>query len=268
MKREGKIRNDFTNRNSNHSSFRKKQNDQKKLDDGKIRLNKFISNAGMCSRREADKFIEAGVVTVNGIGITEMGHRVSTDDIVKFNGQKIKSETLRYVLLNKPKNYSGRIDSGTQTISVMSLISSACKEQIFPIDKLNKSETGLLIFTNDTTMAKKIGSKNKIIKSIYQLTLNKNLSQNDLEKIREGVFMNGKKNTFNSISYILNKPKNEVGIEHNRGGTKYIKEIFEKLNYKTTKLDRVFFGGLTKKNLPRKHFRNLSQDEINILKRL
>jgi len=268
MKREEKAKNDFKSKTSNQSSFRKKQNAQKNITAGKLRLNKFISNTGICSRREADKFIKAGVVTVNGIGITQMGYRVSPTDVVKFNNQKLKSENLRYVLLNKPKNYSGRIDSGTQTISVMSLISSACKERIYPIDKLNKLETGLLIFTNDTTLAKKLGRKNQIVKSIYQITLNKNLSQIDLEKIREGVFVNGKTNTFDSISYIQNKGKNEIGIEHNRGGTKYVKEIFKKLNYSTIKLDRVFFGGLTKKNLPRKHYRHLSQNEINLLKRL
>ena len=268
MKREGKSKKDFSTKNPTKSSFRTKQNAQKKIDDGKMRLNKFISNAGICSRREADKFIEAGLVTVNGIGVTEMGYRVSSTDIVKFNDQKLKSEALRYVLLNKPKNYSGRIDSGTQTVSVMSLISSACKERVFPIDKLLKTETGLLVFTNDTTLAKKLGSRSQTIKSIYQITLDKNLSQSDLEKIREGVFMNGKTNTFESISYIQSKEKNEIGIEHNRGGIKYIKEIFEKINYNVTKLDRVFFGGLTKKNLPRKQYRHLSQDEINILKRL
>ena len=268
MKREGKSKKDFSPKNPAKSSFRTKQNAQKKIDDDKMRLNKFISNAGICSRREADKFIEAGLVTVNGIGVTEMGYRVSSTDIVKFNDQKLKSEALRYVLLNKPKNYSVRIDSGTQTVSVMSLISSACKERVFPIDKLLKTETGLLVFTNDTTLAKKLGSRSQTIKSIYQITLDKNLSQSDLEKIREGVFMNGKTNTFESISYIQNKEKNEIGIEHNRGGIKYIKEIFEKINYNVTKLDLVFFGGLTKKNLPRKQYRHLSQDEINILKRL
>ena len=161
MKREDKSRANLNPKTINKSSFRKKQDVKKKIDDGKIRLNKFISNTGICSRREADKFIEAGVVTVNGIGVTEMGYRVSTNDVVKFNNQKLKSEALRYVLLNKPKNYSGRIDSGTQTTSVMSLVSSACKEQIYPIDKLHKAETGLLIFTNDTTLAKKIGSSRR-----------------------------------------------------------------------------------------------------------
>ena len=268
MKGEGKSRRDFSKKPNTKSSFRTRQNAKKSTRDGKTRLNKFISNAGICSRREADKFIEAGVVTVNGIGITEMGFRISQTDEVKFNGQRLKSDTPRYVLLNKPKNYSGRIDSATSTISVMQLIKPACKERIYPVDKLNKSETGLLIFTNDTDLAKKLGNRNQVIKSIYQINLDKNLSQTDLEKIRGGLFINSKNHAFDSISYIQNKEKNEIGIEHSRGGIKYVKEIFEKLNYRITKLDRVFLGGLTKKNLPRKQYRHLSQDEINILKRL
>lgn len=255
-------------KNSNRSSFGKKKNTKNKIDDGKIRLNKFISNVGICSRRDADKFIAAGVVTVNGSGVTKMGYRVGASDVVRFNGQKIRSETLRYVLLNKPKNSSIRIKNNAKTISVMNLISSACKEKIYPIDKLNKSETGLLIFTNDTSLAKKIGSKSQKIKSIYQITLDRNLTNEDLYKIKNGVFTNGMKNTFDSISYIKNKTKNEVGIEHSKGGVKYLKEIFETLNYRITKLDRVFIGGLTKKNLPRKHYRHLSEEEVNILKRL
>ena len=268
MKRNKKSVKKFPPKKYNKSSFKKTKNDQKERDDRKIRLNKFISNTGICSRREADKFIEAGVITVNGVGVTKMGLKISPTDVIKFNGQKLKSDTPRYVLLNKPKNYSGRIDSGTKTTSVMNLIFSACKEQIYPIDKLNKSETGLLIFTNDSYLATQIGSKNQKIKSIYQITLNKNLTQSDLQKIREGVFINGGKYTFDSISYIQNKDKNELGIEHSIGGTKYVKEIFKELNYAVIRLDRVFFGGLTKKNLPRKHYRHLSQDEVNILKRL
>ena len=268
MKRSHNIHPKFNNKNHDQSSKRKKQNFQEKKTDIKVRLNKFISNAGICSRREADKFIQAGVVSVNGIGITEMGYRVNPTDVIKFNNQTLKTETLRYVLLNKPKNYSGRIDSSDKTASVISLISSACKEQIYPIDKLTKLETGLLIFTNDTVLTKKLASKKQLIKSIYHITLDKKLAQNDLEKIRSGVFINGKQNTLNSISYVKNKDKNEIGIEHNKGGTKYIKEIFKLLNYRITKLDRVFFGGLTKKNLPRKHYRNLTEAEINILKRL
>ncbi len=268
MKRNGKSKADFKLKPNTKAQVKKRENYRINKDVPKIRLNKFIANTGICSRREADKFIEAGVITVNGLGITELGYKVSSSDTIKFNGQKLKSENLKYVLLNKPKNYSGRINSGTKTTSVMNLISSACKEKIFPVDKLTKLETGLLIFTNDTALAKKIRNKNQIIKSIYQITLDKHLNQKDLLKIRAGVFIDKKKNALNSISYIKNKPKNEIGIEHNRGGIKYIKEIFQKLNYQITKLDRVFFGGLTKKNLPRKHYRHLNQDEINILKRL
>ena len=268
MKREGKKRRGNQSKNSKKPSFRKKQNEKKNEVIGEIRLNKFIANAGICSRREADKFIEAGVVTVNGESVSEMGFRVRTTDKVKFNGQRLKSDTPRYVLLNKPKNYSGRVESGTQTTSVMSLVAQACKEKVVPIDKLNKNDTGLLLFTNDASLAKKLTHRSQPIKSIYQLTLDKSLSQTDLEHIREGIFMNGRTHTFDSISYIKNKDKNEIGIEHSRGGIKYLKRIFEKLNYRITRLDRVFFGGLTKKDLPRKHYRHLTQNELNILKRL
>jgi len=268
MKRDVKSRRASGKNPKTKSSFRTRQNEKKSIDDGKIRLNKFIASGGICSRREADKFIEAGVVTVNGVGITKMGYRVSPTDEVKFNGQRLKSETPRYVLLNKPKNYSGRIDSGSSTISVMQLVKQACKERIYPVDKLNKSETGLLLFTNDTDLAKKLGGFKKNIKEIYQITLDKNLSQTHLENIREGIFMNGRTIKLDSISYINGKDKNEIGIENSNGGTKLVKQLFEKLEYQTVKLDRVFLGGLTKKDLPRKHFRHLTQDEINILRRL
>jgi len=238
------------------------------LDKMKIRLNKFISNSGICSRREADKFIKAGVVSVNGFGVTEMGYKVGPHDIVKFNNQKICSENLRYVVLNKPKNCSTRVNAKMQKNSVISLVLSSYKEKIYPIDNLNTTETGLLLFTNDDALAKKIRNRNQKIQSVYQVTLDKKLSQIDLEKIRNGISFNGKKYTFDSISYIKQKEKNEIGIEHSKGGIKYIKDIFKKLNYCIQKLDRVAIGGVTKKNLPRKHYRNLSKQEINILKRL
>ena len=268
MKREGKSRRDSRKKTNTKSSFRTRQNAKKSAEDGKTRLNKFIANAGICSRREADKFIEAGVVTVNGVGVTEMGLRISPTDEVKFNGQRLKPDTPRYVLLNKPKNYSGRIDSATSTVSVMQLIKPACKERIYPVDKLNKSETGLLLFTNDTDLAKKLGRTKKNVKEIYQITLDKNLSQIHLENIREGVFINGRTVKLDLISYINGKDKNELGIENSNGGIKLVKQLFEKLGYRTIKLDRVFLGGLTKKDLPRKHFRHLTQEEINILRRL
>lgn len=262
MKREGKSK---SNANNGKQLSAKRS---KNAEDSKMRLNKFISNTGICSRREADKFIEAGVVSVNGRGITAMGYKINPNDIIKFNGQRLKSEILQYVLLNKPKNYSSRITTRSKTPSVINLIATACTEKIFPIDRLGNSDTGLLILTNDNDLAKKIGSKKSVIKSIYQITLDKYLSQLDLENIRSGIFINGKKNSFDSISYIQNKEKNQIGIEHHKGGIKYVKDIFEKLNYRVAKIDRVFFGGLTKKNLPRRHYRHLSKKEINILKRL
>ena len=156
MKKDVNSRKDSNKNPRKKSSFRTRQNKNKPINDGKIRLNKFIANAGICSRREADKFIKAGIVTVNNVSVMTMGYRVSSTDQVKFNGQRLKSETPRYILLNKPKNYLGRIDSPTSTTSVMQLIRSACKERIFPVDKLNKTETGLLIFTNDTDLVNKI----------------------------------------------------------------------------------------------------------------
>ena len=170
--------------------------------------------------------------------------------------------------MNKPKNYSGRVNSASKTTSVMQLIQKACKEHINPIDKLNKMETGLLLFTNDTEIAKKLASTKKRIKAIYQITLDKNLSQSDLENIREGVFMNGRKVILDLISYINGKDKNELGIENSIGGIKLIKHLFERFGYTIIKLDRVFLAGLTKKDLPRKHYRHLSNEEVNILKRL
>lgn len=268
MKREGKSKRNLKKTSNKKHSFRIRKNAKKTRSDNMVRLNKFIANSGICSRREADKFIEAGVVTVDGIGVTEMGYKISPTAIVKFNGQKLNLETFRYVLLNKPKNYSGRLNSSSRTTSVMQLIQKACKERIYPIDKLNKMETGLLLFTNDTALAKKITNSRKKIKAIYQLTLEKNLSQMHLENIREGIFINGRKVLFDSISYINGKGKNELGVENSIGGIKLVKQLFEKTGHKIVKLDRVFLGGLTKKDLPRKHYRHLSNEEINILKRL
>ena len=266
MKREGKSKRDSNKYKK--TGLRKSQNAKNISSKNTIRLNKFIANSGVCSRREADKFIEAGVVTVNGIGITKMGYKVTPLDIIKFNGQKLNTDKPRYILLNKPKNYSGRVESNSKTTSVMQLIQRACKERIYPIDKLNKMETGLLLFTNDTNLAKKITNSKKRIKAIYQLTLDKNLSQTHLENIREGIFLNKKKVSLDSISYLNGKDKNELGVENSIGGIKLIKQLFEKIGYKIIKLDRVFLGGLTKRDLPRKHYRHLSDEEINILKRL
>lgn len=232
----------------------------------KVRLNKFIANSGICSRREADKFIEAGVIKVNGVSVTEMGYKINASDNVKFNNETINSETARYILLNKPKNYSEKTKNIEK--NSINLVSSACKERIYPVDRLNNIETGLLLFTNDSDLKKKLSNKSLLVKSVYEITLDKNLILADFDKIKKGFFINGKKRYLDSISYVYKKPKNEIGIEHSFGGIPYIKNIFESLNYNIKKLDRVFFGGLTKKNLPRKKYRHLAKDEISILKRI
>ena len=210
--------------------FDKKTNPLK--DKEKIRLNKFISNSGICSRREADKFIKAGVVTVNGIGITELGYKVNLSDVVKFNDQKIKTEQHQYVLLNKPKNYCCKLVNN-EIESAINLVKSSCKEKIYPTDKLSKSDTGLIIFTNDNLLIRKM--KNNRLKTIYHINLSKNLKQEDLEKIRGGMFVNEKKIKAKSVSYI-GQNKNEIGIELNTGSIKHVKNIFKTLNYEIKRL--------------------------------
>ena len=233
----------------------------------KIRLNKFIANSGICSRREADKYIEAGVITVNNIPIKKLGHKINPTDLVKFNGEKITLDTYRYILLNKPKNYSLK-DGMPKHRSVSALIKNACKEAVVPINKLNNLETGILLFTNDRELIKKLNNPVKKIKTIYHITLNKVLTESDLNHLIKGVMLNGKKKSLDLISYVTNKKKNEIGVENSRGDIKLIKQLFEKYGYRIIKLDRVYFAGLTKKDLPKKHYRHLSEKEINILKRI
>ncbi len=228
------------------------------------RLNKFISNAGICSRREADKFIEAGIITVNGKKVA-VGTKITSSDQIKFNDQKIKSEISKYILLNKPKKIALNVINKEKKIS-NNIFEFAQREKVFPTDKLNHSESGLLIFTNDQLLAKKITNKNQKIKSVYQIMLNKKISNEDINTLKKGIDINGKKHKLTSISF-LNK-KNELGIEQNRGGIKILKLLFKKLNYNIVCLDRVLLAGITKKNLPRKKHRFLTEEEINILKRL
>tara|TARA_B100000749_G_scaffold246484_1_gene209405 strand:+ start:103 stop:873 length:771 start_codon:yes stop_codon:yes gene_type:complete len=250
------------------STFRKRQNEKKKSEDGLMRLNKYIARAGICSRREADKFIEAGVVKVNGKVITQMGYKLQLADEVKFNDARIKSETTRYLLLNKPKNYSGRIDDTTKKRTVQQLITGACKEIITPIGRLGKNSTGLLLFTNDIDLIKKLTNPQKRIKEIYHLILDENLKSIDLKKLQDGITIGGKRAAIDMVSYISGKDKNEIGLEISMGGIKMVNLIFEQIGYKVQRIDRVFFAGLSKKDLPRKRYRFLSAEEVGLLKRL
>lgn len=229
-----------------------------------IRLNKFIANSGVCSRREADIFIKAGVVTVNGKGVTKMGAKINENDIVKFNGETITTKKQIYILLNKPKNYYDEVKLNNARKNIYSLIKE--NKNLFPVDKMKSYYTGLLLLTNDIDLKNKLSNKKKKIKSIYQILIDKDLKENDLQSIRKGVMINNKKIVLKSIQYIDNK--NEIGIEHNNGGIEIIIKLLEKFNYKILKLDRVFWAGLTKKNLPRKKYRALNESEVNILKRI
>ena len=232
-----------------------------------IRLNKYISNSGICSRREADKFIEAGVVSVNGKIITQMGFKVNRNDIIKFNDSIIKNQKLKYLLLNKPKNYTSSFKDAYKKNSVISLIKGKCKENLFSIGKLDKKSTGLLLFSNDNDLNKKLTKKSLRIKSIYQATLNRNLVDVDLKKIKEKKW-NELGIKINEISYSNLKDKKEIGLEIIGPTKNVVEKIFDKFNYQTTKVDRVYYAGLTKKNLARKESRFLTEEEVSILKRL
>jgi len=232
-----------------------------------IRLNKYISNSGICSRREADKFIEAGIVSVNGKVITQMGFKVNRSDIIKFNDSIIKNQKLKYLLLNKPKNYTSSFKDAYKKNSVISLIKGKCKENLFSIGKLDKKSTGLLLFSNDNDLNKKLTKKSLRIKSIYQATLNRNLVDVDLKKIKEKNW-NELGIKINEISYSNLKDKKEIGLEIIGPTKNVVEKIFDKFNYQTTKVDRVYYAGLTKKNLARKESRFLTEEEVSILKRL
>jgi len=249
------------------SNSRRNSNQSRKEDSSLIRLNKYLANAGICSRREADKFIEAGVVSVNGKAITQMGYKVKVDDVVKFNDSTIKNQKLQYILLNKPKNYVSSYNDPKKRNSIMRLIEGKCKELVLPIGKLDKITTGLILFTNDNDLVKKLSKKSQKTKIILQISLDKNMSPNDLKRIKEIPYPNDYKLKVNDISYYNMNDKKEVGIEIQGPTNNSIQRLFEKFGYKVIKADRVFYGGLTKKNLARKESRFLTEEEISILKR-
>lgn len=232
-----------------------------------IRLNKYIANAGICSRREADKLILAGVVRVNGKVVTELGMKVSPGDKVQYEEQTISKEKTRYILLNKPKGYITTIDDPEKRKTVMSLIHGACRERVYPVGRLDRNTTGLLLFTNDGAIAKKLTHPKYGIKKVYHVEVDKILSRADLEKIRGGLLLDEEKIEVDKIEYIEgSKSKKELGIELHSGKNRIIRRIFEHLNYKITRLDRVYYAGLTKKNLPRGRWRFLDEYEVNLLK--
>ncbi|CAL2102684.1 Ribosomal large subunit pseudouridine synthase B [Tenacibaculum sp. 190130A14a] len=238
-----------------------------KKDDG-VRLNKYIANSGICSRREADTYIEHGSVTVNDKLITEMGYKVQPGDQVKFDGTLISMEQKRYVLLNKPKNYITTMEDDRGRKTVMELISNATKERIYPVGRLDRNTTGLLLFTNDGELAKKLTHPKHNVRKLYHASLDKKLTLADLEKLRGDVIIEGKKVFIDAVSYVEGERKTEVGIEIHSGRNRIVRKIFEHFGYHVVKLDRVIFAGLTKKNLPRGRWRELTNQELNNLQML
>lgn len=230
--------------------------------DGLTRLNKFIANAGICSRREADVFIAAGSVTVNGKPVTEMGFKVAPGDEVRFNGRLLRTEKKEYVLLNKPKNFitTTRDERGRRT--VMELIAKASNSRLVPVGRLDRATTGLLLFTNDGDLAKKLTHPKHGVKKLYHIVLDKPLKQDDLNKIKKGLVLDDGPVHVDQVSYIEGAGKREIGLEIHSGRNRIVRRIFEHLGYKVVKLDRVVFAGLTKKNLPRGHWRHLTEQEV------
>jgi 23S rRNA pseudouridine2605 synthase len=240
---------------------------EKTSDQGLIRLNKYISNSGVCSRREADKLIEAGAVSVNGKIITELGTKIGPGDKVQYGDQTINREKPRYVLLNKPKGYITTVDDPEKRKTVMALVAGACKERIYPVGRLDRNTTGLLLFTNDGMIAKKLTHPRYGIKKIYHVEIDKNLTRVDFVKIQEGFKLDDELVTVDRIEYVGDgKDKKQIGLELHSGQNRIVRRIFEHFEYKVLRLDRVYYAGLTKKNLPRGHWRLLEEQEINMLK--
>lgn len=231
-----------------------------------IRLNKFLANAGVCSRREADEFIAAGVVSVNGEIVTELGTKIKRGDEVKFHEQPVSLERKVYVLLNKPKDTVTTSDDPQARRTVMDLVKGACDERIYPVGRLDRNTTGVLLLTNDGDLASKLTHPKFLKKKIYHVHLDKNLTKADMDQIAAGIQLDDGEIHADAISYTDEQKKNDVGIEIHSGKNRVVRRIFESLGYKVVKLDRVFFAGLTKKGLRRGEWRYLSEPEVNFLR--
>lgn len=234
--------------------------------DEPIRLNKFLANAGVCSRREADSFIEAGVVKVNGQVVTELGTKVKRSDSVLFHDQLVSIEKKVYILLNKPKDYVTTSDDPQNRKTVMDLVKGACRERIYPVGRLDRNTTGVLLLTNDGELASKLTHPQYMKKKIYHVYLNKNVTAADMRMIADGIQLEDGEIKADSIEYASETDRKQVGIEIHSGRNRIVRRIFESLGYKVIKLDRVFFAGLTKKNVRRGDWRYLTEQEVNMLR--
>lgn len=231
-----------------------------------LRLNKYLANAGVCSRREADAFITSGVVKVNGVVVSELGAKVTRGDMVTFNEKPVRLESKVYVLLNKPKNCVTTSDDPQNRLTVMDLVKNACPERIYPVGRLDRNTTGVLLLTNDGDLASKLMHPKFKKKKIYQVTLDRNVEMEDMQAIADGIELDDGEIHADSIAYQAEDSLNVVGIEIHSGRNRIVRRIFEKLNYQVVKLDRVYFAGLTKKNVQRGKWRYLSEKEVNMLR--
>jgi 23S rRNA pseudouridine2605 synthase len=238
------------------------------LNSDEMRLNKYISNSGVCSRRDADIYIQSGNVKVNGEVITEMGYKVKLTDVVNFDGAVLTPEKKEYILLNKPKGFTTSKDEDVSANNVLDLVRAATKAKLQPVGRMDKTTTGLLLFTNDSDMVRKFTQPNQRSSKVYQISLDKNLKFEDLERIASGLTIDNHRVFVEEVSYIENEPKSEIGLKIKTSNVKVVRSIFEHLNYNAIKIDRVVFAGLTKKNLPRGNWRFLTEQEIINLKNM
>ncbi len=248
-------------------SRKKLQSKEPVKEPGLIRLNRFISNSGLCSRREADEYIRKGFITVNGNIVTDMGIKVSKKDDVRYKNKRLSAERKVYILLNKPKGYVTTVEDPHADHTVIELIGDKCPERVYPVGRLDKATTGVLLLTNDGDLTGRLTHPKYERKKIYHVFLDKDVTKNDLFRLAEGIELDGEIVRADAVSYADSEDKTQIGIELHSGKNRVVRRMFESMGYKVRKLDRVYFAGLTKKNLPRGKWRFLTESEINMLKR-
>jgi 23S rRNA pseudouridine2605 synthase len=237
-----------------------------KHEDELIRLNKYLASTGICSRREADNFIKAGLITVNDKLVVELGTKIKPSDVIKYNGEKLREERKVYILLNKPKDYITTLEDPHAKKTVIDLIRGACRERVYPVGRLDRNTTGVLLLTNDGELTKRLTHPKFVKLKVYQIELNKGLRPADMDKIATGIMLEDGFIKADSISYINPEDKKQIGIEIHSGRNRIVRRIFEHLGYEILKLDRVYFAGLSKKGLSRGQWRFLNEQEIHLLK--
>ncbi|MDE5881803.1 MAG: rRNA pseudouridine synthase [Muribaculaceae bacterium] len=270
----------YNNNRNNQGGFRKQNNNMKftprpkQVDyviedidpNEQVRLNKYMANAGVCSRREADEYIAQGLVKVNGEVVTELGTKISHNDVVEYDDKVVTPERKCYVLLNKPKDCVTTSDDPNGRLTVLDLVKNACKERIYPVGRLDRNTTGVLLLTNDGDLASKLTHPKFVKKKIYHVWTDKDITEEDMQRIADGITLDDGEIHADAISYVSETDRNQAGIEIHSGRNRIVRRIFESLGYRVTKLDRVYFAGLTKKNLPRGRWRYLTQEEVNFLR--